>query len=131
MLGTDGYIAPEAYLGDYSPKSDIFACGVVMYLLIAKRYPYADDIFDDGPNENYVGSPKMKEIYGKMEKFQVKFKTTTWQPFPQAREFCKLLLSFDVNERPDTEEALQHPWILAGGEEQNGGTLLRDFVPGA
>merc|ERR1719247_1429522 len=56
VLGTDGYIAPEAYLGDACPKSDVFSTGVVMYLLIAGRFPFDDAIFDDGPNENYVGS---------------------------------------------------------------------------
>ena len=29
VVGTDGYIAPEAYLGDVCPKSDIFSTGVV------------------------------------------------------------------------------------------------------
>ena len=37
VLGTDGYIAPEAYLGDVCPKSDIFSAGVIMFLLVAGR----------------------------------------------------------------------------------------------
>ena len=44
----------------------------VLYVLIAGRFPYDDDIFDDGPNENYVGSPKMKEIYDKLAKYKVR-----------------------------------------------------------
>jgi len=32
VLGTDQYIAPEAYAGKYSPLSDIFAIGVIAYI---------------------------------------------------------------------------------------------------
>jgi len=110
VVGTDGYIAPEAYLGDACPKSDVFSTGVVMFVLVAGRFPYDDDIFDDGPNENYVGSPKMQEIHDKLEKFKVRF-GRSWENLDEAREFCKWLLAFDVNARPDAEEALKHPWM--------------------
>ena len=33
VVGTDGYIAPELFLGNFSPKSDIFSVGVIMYVL--------------------------------------------------------------------------------------------------
>ena len=39
VVGTDGYIAPEAYLGNPQPKSDVYSAGVVMYVLIAGRFP--------------------------------------------------------------------------------------------
>ena len=32
---------------------------------------FDDGIFDDGPNENYVGSPKMSEIHTKLERARV------------------------------------------------------------
>lgn len=34
VLGTDQYIAPEAYEGKYSPASDIFAVGVIAYKML-------------------------------------------------------------------------------------------------
>jgi calcium-dependent protein kinase len=110
VVGTDGYIAPEAYLGDACPKSDVFSTGVVMFVLVAGRFPYDDDIFDDGPNENYVGSPKMQEIHDKLAKFKVRF-GRSWEQLEDAKEFCKTLLEFDVDRRPSAEEALQHPWM--------------------
>jgi serine/threonine protein kinase len=112
VVGTDGYIAPEAYLGDVCPKSDVFSTGVVMYVLVAGRFPYDDDIFDDGPNENYVGSPKMKEIYDKLAKYKVRF-GRAWDHLPEAKEFCRALLTFDMGARPSADEALQHPWMKA------------------
>jgi len=114
VVGTDGYIAPEAYLGDVCPKSDIFSVGVVMYVLVAGRFPYDDAIFDDGPNENYVGSPKMKEIYEKLMNYKVRF-GRAWDQLPEAREMCRRMLEFQMDARPDAYEALNHPWMLAGG----------------
>merc|ERR1719361_2148020 len=34
VLGTNGYIAPEAYVGQYSPASDMYCVGVIMYRLL-------------------------------------------------------------------------------------------------
>jgi calcium-dependent protein kinase len=112
VLGTDGYIAPEAYLGDACPKSDVFATGVVMYVLIAGRFPYNDAIFDDGPNENFVGGPKMQQIYDKMASYKVRF-GSAWEKLPEAAAFCQQLLAFDMSKRLDSEQALQHPWLNA------------------
>jgi calcium-dependent protein kinase len=111
VVGTDGYIAPEAYLGDVCPKSDIFSAGVVMYVLVAGRFPYDDDTFDDGPNENYVGHPKMKEIHNRLKNYNVRF-GRSWDELPEAKEFCRKLIEFDLDKRLDAAEALRHPWIL-------------------
>merc|ERR1719215_2216840 len=67
VLGTDQYIAPEAYEGRYSPASDIFAIGVIAYRLLAGTFPFRNSLFDDKPGENWVGSPKMREIRGKLQ----------------------------------------------------------------
>jgi calcium-dependent protein kinase len=110
VLGTDGYIAPEVYLGKVFPKSDIFSAGVMMFTIIAGRFPYDDAIFDDGLNQNFVGCPKMKEIYDKLQRFKVRF-GRSWKRMDEAKEFCRALLQFDVDKRPSAEEALQHPWM--------------------
>eukprot|EP00438_Fugacium_kawagutii_P017268 Skav234066 [mRNA] locus=scaffold619:297055:308284:- [translate_table: standard] len=62
VLGTDQYIAQEAYDGNYSAASDIFAVGVIGYRpLLTAKFPYRAEIFDDEAGDNWVGSPKMKE----------------------------------------------------------------------
>ena len=110
VLGTDGYIAPEAYLGDACPKSDVFSTGVVLYLLIARRFPFDDATFDDGPNENYVGSPKMAEIHARLGRAEVRF-GRSFDPYPEAKDLCMSMLEFNANNRPDAAEALRHPWF--------------------
>jgi serine/threonine protein kinase len=110
VVGTDGYIAPEAYLGHVCCKGDIFSAGVVMFALVSGRLPYDDDIFDDGPNENYVGHAKMKEIHDKLLKAEVSF-GRSWKHLPEAKEFCKALLEVDLDKRLNAEDALKHPWV--------------------
>jgi serine/threonine protein kinase len=110
VVGTDGYIAPEAYRGVVGPKGDVFSAGVMMYTLIARRFPYHGDMFDDGPNENWVGHPKMKEIHEKLRDCKVRF-GRSWKYLDLAKDFCMALLEFDSEKRLSTEEALNHPWI--------------------
>jgi serine/threonine protein kinase len=120
VLGTDGYIAPEAYLGNACPQSDVFSAGVVMYLLIAGQFPFDDAIFETWPGnygtrmnfENYVGSPKMVEMHAKLQRHKVKF-GRPFQPYPEAMDLCKKMLEFDAQKRPDAAEALLHPWFRA------------------
>merc|ERR1719174_1534882 len=69
-----------------------------------------DAIFDDEPNENYVGCPKMQEIHDKLKAFKVRF-GKSWKHLDLAKDFCQTLLTFDVNARPTAEEALKHPFM--------------------
>ena len=95
-----------------------------MYLLIAGRFPFDDKIFDDGPNENYVGSPKMAEIHARLQRYKVHF-GRSFDPYPKAKDLCKSMLEFDPNKRPDAAQALRHPWSrrAAAGRAQ----LLANF----
>jgi calcium-dependent protein kinase len=110
VLGTDGYIAPEVYLGSPCPESDVFSAGVVFYALMCGRMPFSSSIFDDEENENYVGSPKMKEIHGKLENYKIWF-GRFWDDFPDARHLCESMLAIDVKQRFDTHKAVRHPWF--------------------
>jgi calcium-dependent protein kinase len=111
ILGTDGYIAPECYIGGLSPKSDIFSAGVILYLLVTGRFPYDDDIFDDEPGQNVLSHPKMKEIYEKLAKYKVRWSSSTWNAVPEAKLLCQRLMLFNPLERYDAEQALKDPWL--------------------
>eukprot|EP00449_Zooxanthella_nutricula_P003629 CAMPEP_0198509304 /NCGR_PEP_ID=MMETSP1462-20131121/13482_1 /TAXON_ID=1333877 /ORGANISM="Brandtodinium nutriculum, Strain RCC3387" /LENGTH=345 /DNA_ID=CAMNT_0044238605 /DNA_START=42 /DNA_END=1079 /DNA_ORIENTATION=+ len=111
VLGTDGYIAPEAYLGEYSPASDIYAAGVVMYKILVGDFPTRDDIFDDRPGENWVGSPQMKKIHERLKSEVVDFTCPPFDADSAAAVLCASLLKFDPADRPSASEALQHEWF--------------------
>ncbi|CAK0899893.1 unnamed protein product [Prorocentrum cordatum] len=111
VLGTDGYIAPEAYLGEYSPAVDIYCAGVIMYKLLTRRWPSPSDFFDDEPGQNWVGSPAMLRIHERLKVAQVNFRRQPLNATPEAAALCSRLLAFDPAARPSAEEALRHPWF--------------------
>src|SRR5205085_6701992 len=44
LLGTPHYVAPEVLLGsDPSPGSDLYALGVVLFQMLARRLPWPED----------------------------------------------------------------------------------------
>lgn len=111
VLGTDQYIAQEAYAGRYSPASDIFAVGVIGYRLLVGKFPYDPKMFNDKPGENWVGSPKMREIREKLCKFQVNYEHKVFHREPQATTLIKKMLAVREGERPTAKEALAHQWF--------------------
>lgn len=116
VLGTDQYIAPEAYEGKYSPASDIFAIGVIAYRLLANSFPFEEDIFDDKPGENWVGSPKMKEIRDKLESVRLDWQKRNLASLPTkerkaAQRLIARMMSFREEQRPTAAEALRDPWL--------------------
>jgi serine/threonine protein kinase len=81
-----------------------------MHVLMTNRFPFSPAMFDDEASDNYVGSPKMTEINGKLHKHQIRF-GREWNKFPDARDLCEAMLEVDVQKRPDTHKALRHPWF--------------------
>lgn len=110
-MGTDGYIAPEAYGGDYSPASDMYATGVIMYKALTGKFPHRSDLFDDEPGENWVGSSAMRRIQGRLKKQVVNFNLYPLDKCPPARELVKSMLQYDHELRPSAEQALKDQWF--------------------
>lgn len=115
VVGTDQYIAQEAYAGQYSTASDIFACGVIAFKLISGKFPFKNRMFDDQPGENYVGSPKMEQIRQRLVKFEIDWTIAPWQTEPQAKALAQWMLQSNENERPTAAEALNHVFLATTG----------------
>jgi len=111
VLGTDGYIAPEAYGGEYSPASDIYCVGVILYKLITRKFPSNAALFDDLPGENWVGSPAMKRIQDKLRSSTIDFKRPPFDRMPVAADLAAMMLQMEPQDRPSSEDALKHSWF--------------------
>jgi len=111
VVGTDQYIAQEAYAGKYSPLSDVFAIGVIAYRLLTGKLPFQAELFDDGPGENWVGSPKMLEIRQKLQTAKVNFSHSVFKQHPAAADLVQRMLSHREGDRPSASAALKHPWF--------------------
>lgn len=111
VVGTDQYISQEAYAGKYSPLSDIFACGVILYRLLTGKFPFHDDMFDDEAGENWVGSPKMAQIRRRLKVAKVDFSKEVFQEHQDATDLVMRMLAYQENQRPTASAALEHPWF--------------------
>jgi len=111
VLGTDQYISAEAYAGNYSPASDIFAVGVIAYKLLTGRFPYNSKIFDDEAGENWVGSPKMKQIQERVHKASINWNLPPFNKEPDGVGLVKSMLAPRDNDRPSAKECLDHAFF--------------------
>lgn len=112
VVGTMGYIAPEALQGEYAPASDLWSVGVILYILMTGDMPFGADVFDFDPGDTRCGSDSMNQLYDRLQGYEIDFNCEPWPSFPQARDLCKNLLAFSPGDRsPSAKDALSHPWL--------------------
>ncbi|CAE8647087.1 unnamed protein product, partial [Polarella glacialis] len=119
VLGTDQYIAQEAYDGKYSAASDIFAAGVIGYRLLTSKFPFKSDIFNDEAGENWVGSPKMKEIRKKIVNSKIDWSHRVFLADLQCKDLLSIMLASNEKDRPTAQQALSHVWLTSRGRRKS------------
>jgi serine/threonine protein kinase len=114
VVGTYGYIAPEGYLGDYSPQSDLWSVGVIFYVLMTGEMPYSNSIYDSpGKDDNTIGHG-IEQVYDRLEEATVRvdWEGMPWPEFPLAKDLCQRMLAFRPEDRVESAAAaLAHPWL--------------------
>jgi len=112
IVGTMGYIAPEALKGDYGPASDLWSVGVILYILMTGDMPFSSDVFGEEVDDTRIGSASMNGLHDRLKGAHIDFECEPWPSFPQARDLCQKLLAFSPGDRsPSARAALQHPWL--------------------
>lgn len=97
-IGTRYYMAPEMLKADYDHKVDIWACGVIMYILLVGYPPF------NGHNDN--------EIWHNIMTKPVVFYYEDWQnKTPGAINLLMLMLNKDPEQRISVPATFMHNWF--------------------
>lgn len=98
--GTPGYVAPEILRGDaYGLPVDIWAMGVITYILLCGYPPFHDD--NDAT------------LFKMIKKGEFEFESPYWDHVTDnARKFIERMLVLDPSERATAQELLADAWIV-------------------
>ncbi|KAL7466570.1 hypothetical protein ACHAXS_006864, partial [Conticribra weissflogii] len=102
-VGTPYTVAPEVILGHgYDEKCDIWAIGVLAYLLLSGETPFG------GACEG----EDLTQVRENILSGEVRFDPEIWGNVSDlAIDFIKSLLILDPSNRPGAEEVQKHPWM--------------------
>ena len=96
-VGTLYYISPEIIKGNYDEKCDIWACGVILYILLSGYPPFS------GNND--------KEIYNQITHINYDFNKEIWKNISKyAKELIKNMLTPAKN-RYTAKQVLASKWL--------------------
>lgn len=106
QIGTILYLAPEVIAGGaYDEKCDIWSAGVILYVLITGELPFGGD------NDRKIQESIKKGKYSLSQK--------AWEKVsPECIDLVKKML-VPVQERLDSQEVLDHPWMLLEESDLN------------
>ena len=106
-FGTFSYVAPEVLLEKpYNCKVDLFAIGIITYLLVAGFLP-----FDHETSEKEIARQTIYE--------PTPFPSSIWKNISiEAKMFVDNLLDKDPEKRMNIQEVLQHKWLQKFNNEE-------------
>lgn len=104
-VGTPYTVAPEVIISKegYDAKVDVWAIGVITYLLLSGETPFGGAC--DGED--------LVEVRNKILACQVSFDESIWDRVSDlAIDFIKSVLVLDPHKRPSVDDLRKHPWLI-------------------
>uniref|UniRef100_A0A8C5LJV9 non-specific serine/threonine protein kinase n=1 Tax=Leptobrachium leishanense TaxID=445787 RepID=A0A8C5LJV9_9ANUR len=111
VCGTPTYVAPEiiAETG-YGLKVDIWAAGVITYILLCGFPPF----------RGYVSGDDQEVLFDQILMGQVDFPSPYWDNVSDsAKVLITMMLQVDVDQRFSALQVLEHPWVNDDGLPEN------------
>lgn len=103
-LGTPYYVSPEVLEGNYDKRCDLWAVGVIAFILLSGSPPF------NGRNEI--------EVFNKIRCCDYEFPEKQWNYISEdAKDFIAKLLHPDPNKRMTAEHGLKHLWLINASEK--------------
>ncbi len=104
LVGTIWYLAPENSRQIYTPKSDIWSFGVMIYQLLSGRMPFNDH---DAPM-----NPSPSKIWKSILFDDPRMTSSKWKNISEeAKDFVYICLAKNYTNRPTALELLNHDWL--------------------
>ncbi|XP_075735867.1 calcium/calmodulin-dependent protein kinase II isoform X21 [Rhipicephalus microplus] len=99
FAGTPGYLSPEVLKKDpYGKPVDIWACGVILYILLVGYPPFWDE--------------DQHRLYAQIKAGAYDYPSPEWDTVtPEAKNLINSMLTVNPAKRITAAEALKHPWI--------------------
>ncbi|KAI3365114.1 hypothetical protein L3Q82_010224 [Scortum barcoo] len=100
FAGTPGYLSPEVLRKDpYGKPVDIWACGVILYILLVGYPPFWDE--------------DQHKLYQQIKAgAYIHFPSPEWDTVtPEAKNLINQMLTINPAKRITAEQALKHPWV--------------------
>ncbi|KAM9561391.1 calcium/calmodulin-dependent protein kinase type II subunit gamma-like isoform 2-T2 [Salvelinus alpinus] len=99
FAGTPGYLSPEVLRKDaYGKPVDIWACGVILYILLVGYPPFWDE--------------DQHKLYQQIKAGAYDFPSPEWDTVtPEAKNLINQMLTINPSKRITADQALKHPWI--------------------
>ena len=95
IVGTPCYVAPEVLDGTYDKKCDMWALGILTYVMLYGKYPFDDE--------------NKSVLFDKIKNQEPKYNTSLISS--EALNVIQSLLTKDPTKRPDANNLLDHPWF--------------------
>ncbi|CEM36746.1 unnamed protein product [Vitrella brassicaformis CCMP3155] len=115
--GTIHYLAPECIKGKSKYWGDMWALGVILYMMLYGKLPFK------GPNDQAI----MKNILLKQPEIPAK---SGERPISkEAQDLLKKLLRKDPHKRLTAEQCLDHPWLQEPEDEARKSQRALGFDP--
>ncbi|XP_069379103.1 calcium/calmodulin-dependent protein kinase (CaM kinase) II beta 1 isoform X24 [Paralichthys olivaceus] len=99
FAGTPGYLSPEVLRKEaYGKPVDIWACGVILYILLVGYPPFWDE--------------DQHKLYQQIKAGAYDFPSPEWDTVtPEAKNLINQMLTINPAKRITAQEALKHPWV--------------------
>ncbi|KAG1971371.1 calcium/calmodulin-dependent protein kinase type II subunit beta [Pimephales promelas] len=99
FAGTPGYLSPEVLRKEaYGKPVDIWACGVILYILLVGYPPFWDE--------------DQHKLYQQIKAGAYDFPSPEWDTVtPEAKNLINQMLTINPGKRITAQEALKHPWV--------------------
>ena len=106
--GSIFYLAPEQLIQRFDHKADIWACGVILYILITGRPPFTAH----KPNLHGHSVLDRQRIHQMILQGTVTYnKHDFTSVHPQAVHLLQMMLRVDPTRRPEADWLLAQPWL--------------------